>query len=140
MKEIKIGKGRVVIENEGADIAVLTIGPALHEARKAIEQLESEGVKANLYDMIWVKPLDSELLRRVADNHKAIVTVEDGVVTGGFGSAVTEWCRARHLSLSVKTLGAPDSWVAHGTVAELKNDCGYDCEGIKAAVRSAAAD
>ena len=138
MMRIPAGKGRTVLEQPAAEVAILTIGPALQDARKAVEALKTEGIKADLYDMIWIKPLDSELLRRVAESHKAIVTVEDGVATGGFGSAVTEWCRDNRISIPVQVLGAPDAWVAHGTVAQLKHDCGYDAEGIAKAVEAMA--
>lgn len=134
MKLIDIGKGRLARKREGAEVAVLTVGPVLHEAMKAQKSLDEKGIRTDLYDMIWVKPLDTDLLRRIAETHKAIVTVEDGVVTGGFGTAVTEWTRENKVYLPIKVLGAPDSWVAHGTVAELKHDCGYDAEGIAAAV------
>ncbi len=138
MKLIEFGKGRSIIEHETAQIALLTIGPVLQEAIKAVKALESRGIATDLYDMIWVKPLDTDLLRHIAETHKIIITVEDGVTTGGFGSAVTEWCRDNHFDVSIVTLGAPDSWVAHGTVAQLRHDCGYDSEGIEAAVASAA--
>lgn len=134
MKVIEIGKGRAVIENEVADMAVLTVGPVLLEAKKAIDSLEGKGIKVDLYDMIWIKPLDTELLSHIAKTHKAVITVEDGVTTGGFGSAVTEWCRDNGVDIEIKTLGAPDSWVTHGTVAELKHDCGYDSAGIADAI------
>ncbi|MDE6553715.1 MAG: 1-deoxy-D-xylulose-5-phosphate synthase [Muribaculaceae bacterium] len=138
MEVIEIGKGRPIITQQGAEVAVLTVGPILHEAKKAIKALEEKGIKADLYDMIWVKPLDTELLREIASSHKAIVTVEDGVSTGGFGTAVSEWCRNNGCDIAVHILGAPDSWVTHGTVAQLRHDCGYDSEGIEAAVASAA--
>ncbi len=134
MKIIEIGKGRKISTSEGAEVAILTVGPLLQEARKALRMLEEKGLKADLYDMIWIKPLDTQLLREIASTHKAIVTVEDGVVNGGFGSAVTEWCRDNHATIRVRTLGAPDAWVYHGTVAELKHECGYDSEGIAATV------
>ncbi len=134
MKIIEIGKGRVINETPGAKVAVLTIGPILHEAKKAIASLKSKGIEADLYDMIWVKPLDSDLLQKIASTHSAIVTVEDGISNGGFGSAVTEWCRANGKDIDIHVLGAPDSWVAHGTVAELHHDCGFDSAGIEAAV------
>ncbi len=137
MKKIEIGKGRVISENEGADVAVLTVGPVLHDAKRALDALVEKGVKADLYDMIWIKPLDTDLLCHIASTHKAIVTVEDGVKTGGFGTAVTEWCRDNGLQFPITILGAPDSWVSHGTVSELKHDCGYDSEGIAAAVERA---
>lgn len=130
MKEIAIGKGRTASKETRCDIAVLTIGPALNDAKKAKEILKPKGIDIDLYDMIWIKPLDTDLLRHVADTHKTIITVEDGVANGGFGSAVTEWCRDQKSGLAVHTLGAPDSWVSHGTVAELKKECGYDAEGI----------
>lgn len=137
MEVVEIGKGRSVIESLDSDVAVLTVGPILQEARKALESLGERGIKADLYDMIWIKPLDSGLLKHIAASHKVIVTVEDGVITGGFGSAVTEWCRDNGFNPDIVTLGAPDSWIAHGTVAELKHECGYDSDGIAEAVVSA---
>ena len=138
MKKIEIGKAHSIEEVDGAEVAVLTVGPVFHEARKAIDSLNGKGVKADLYDMVWVKPLDTDLLRRIAKTHKAIVTVEDGVVTGGFGTSVSEWLRDNNISIPVRVLGAPDSWVSHGTVAELKHDCGYDYEGIAKAIQEMA--
>ncbi len=136
MKCIGIGEGRVIKESGTASIAILTIGPAMHEALACVKKLEAQGIDVDLYDMIWIKPLDTELLKRISSSHSTIITVEDGVKTGGFGSAVTEWCRDNSPATDVKVLGAPDSWVAHGTVAELKHDCGYDRDGIENAVRS----
>lgn len=139
MRHVEIGKGRVIIENENAEVAVMTVGPVLHEAKKALEILKNKGIKADIYDMIWIKPLDTDMLRHIASTHKAIVTVEDGVKNGGFGTAVNEWCRNNRINIPVTILGAPDSWVSHGTVAELKHDCGYDSEGIASAVMNATA-
>ena len=136
MKVIEIGKGRAYAEDDNSEVAILTVGPALHDAVKAKKILEEEGVRTSVYDMIWVKPLDTSLLKNITDRHKLIITVEDGVSTGGFGSAVTEWCRDNNCPVIIKTLGAPDSWVSHGTVSELKHDCGYDSDGIVKAVRS----
>ncbi len=138
MKIIKIGKGRLFYEIRGTNIAILTIGPILKDAIKAAESLKSKGVNTDIYDMIWVKPLDVDLLKHIASSHKAIVTVEDGVTTGGFGTAVTEWCRDNGIDIIIHTLGAPDSWVAHGTVTQLRHDCGYDSAGIEAAVTAVA--
>ncbi len=136
MREIAVGKGRVASAESGSGIAVLTIGPVLKDAFAAKEIALKEGLDFDIYDMIWVKPLDTELLKHIADTHRHIVTVEDGVKNGGFGSAVTEWCRDNHSSVSVTCLGAPDSWVSHGSVAELKHECGYDAAGIAATVKS----
>lgn len=137
MREIPVGRGRAVSLHDGSKIAILTIGPALKDALKAEKALSSKGVSVDIYDMIWIKPLDAELLRQVTSRHKVLITVEDGVKNGGFGSAVTEWCRDNCPGVSVISLGAPDSWVTHGSVAELKHDCGYDSDGIEAAVLAA---
>lgn len=138
MKVIEIGKGRAIYENKDSEIAILTIGPLLHDAKKAVESLKAKGINADLYDMIWVKPLDTYLLNKIALKYKNIITVEDGVSIGGFGSAVTEWCRDNHYNIDIHTLGAPDSWVTHGSVQQLRHDCGYDSAGIEAAITSIA--
>lgn len=133
-RQISVGKARVDSEEQDSKVAVLTIGPALSDARKAKEILKLQGIPVDVYDMIWVKPLDEELLARIASSHEHIVTVEDGVANGGFGSAVTEWCRDNNCDVSIHCLGVDDRWVTHGTVAELKKECGYDAEGIASAV------
>lgn len=135
MREIQVGKARVVAEYD-SDTAILTVGPVLSEARDAARLLKSDGITADLYDMIWIKPLDTDLLKRIASTHRRIITVEDGVKNGGFGSAVTEWCRDNAPHVSVHVLGAPDSWVSHGKVSELRRLCGFDAEGIAKAVKS----
>lgn len=135
MREIAVGKGRATDESD-SDVAVLTVGPVHSEALKALEILKQEGKAFDLYDMIWVKPLDTELVAKIAETHKTVITVEDGVVTGGFGSAVSEWCRDNAPHITVKVLGAPDSWVSHGKVSELRHLCGFDAEGIIKAVVS----
>ena len=140
MRVIEIGKGRAISETDGAEVAILTLGPILSEAEKAVARLAEKGIKADLYDMIWVKPLDTDLLKRITDKHSIILTVEDGVACGGFGSAVTEWCRDNGKNVTIKTLGAPDSWVMHGTVSELKHLCGFDSDGITSTVESLLAD
>ncbi len=140
IKKIPIGKGRVISQTPSSEIAILTIGPILHEAQKALEELKQKGIDVDLYDMIWVKPLDTDLLKHIVSSHKAIITVEDGVISGGFGSAVTEWCKANCVDIRIKTLGAPDSWVSHGTVAQLRHECGFDSVGIEAAVMAEAAN
>ncbi|MDE5794796.1 MAG: 1-deoxy-D-xylulose-5-phosphate synthase [Muribaculaceae bacterium] len=136
MKVIEIGKGRTISESGESDIAILTIGPLLHEAKNAVSSLKGKGINADLYDMIWVKPLDTDLLKHILATHKTIITVEDGVKNGGFGTAVTEFTRDNHYDVNIITLGAPDSWVFHGSVAELRHDCGYDSTGIESAVLS----
>lgn len=135
MRLIETGKGRTISETPGSRVAILTLGPILGEAAKARDILVAEGTAVDLYDMIWVKPLDEELMKKVSENHDIILTVEDGVATGGFGSVVTEWLRDHGRNVEIRTLGAPDSWVKHGAVGQLRAQCGYDADGITAAVR-----
>lgn len=135
-----IGKGRVVAETEGADTAIVTIGSVLADARKAVDILAQRGIKTSLYDMIWVNPLDGELLRRIAERHKHIITVEDGIRKGGFGSKVLECLADRGIDTRVTRLGVPDEWIAHGTVKELRNICGFDTDAIVVAVAGQASD
>lgn len=135
MEELEPGHGRTLRCTAGNRIAVLTIGPVAAEADKALTRLASDGITADHYDMIWLKPLDEELLRRVAETHDVLITVEDGAVTGGFGCAVAEWMADNEIERRLVMLGAPDRWIAHGTVAQLRHDSGYDADGIERAVR-----
>lgn len=135
MQPLEYGKGRLLSERNGAKVAVLSIGPVGLDAAAALDNLENEGIPADHYDMIWAKPLDEALLSEVASRYDGIVTLEDGVVSGGFGSAVAEWLQREGKNLRVKTLGIPDRWVYQGTVSELRHDCGYDREGIEKAVK-----
>lgn len=132
---LEIGKGRSVKETEDASIAILTVGPILYEAIKAADMLREEGIEVDIHDAIWVKPLDGKLLEKISDKYRHIITVEDGAVTGGFGSAVEEWLSENGKKLQVKRLGIPDSWVTHGKVSELRHICGYDAERIANAVK-----
>lgn len=128
------GKGRIIEGKGNADIAILSVGPIGEEARKAVANLRNEGVDVDLYDMIWVKPLDEGLLHSIVTTHKGIITVEDGVKAGGFGSAVEEWLVAHGISMPMTRLGVPDSWVFQGTVQELRHECGFDAPAIVTAV------
>ena len=141
MHALEVGKGRCI--SEGSDVAVLTIGHIGNEAAKAVEQLRGEGIAVGHYDMRFVKPLDTVLLDEVASRYKAVVTVEDGCLAGGFGSAVLEYyaqsqlaSRSGTASPKVIRLGLPDSFVTHGPVAQLHSDCHIDAAGIIEAVRS----
>jgi 1-deoxy-D-xylulose-5-phosphate synthase len=135
MHDIEVGKGREIRKRDGARTAILTLGPALSSAQKAADTLEKEGIPVDIYDMIWVKPLDSELLEKIAQTHDHLVTVEDGSLTGGFGSAIIEWAHESGCEIAITTLGVKDEWIGHGAVDLLKNICGYDSEGISEAVR-----
>lgn len=136
MKEIEIGRGRCLRSYDGARVAVLSLGPVAADALAAAQSLEKEHLLADVFDMIWLKPLDENIMRRVADNYDAVVTVEDATVTGGFGSAVTEWLNDNcDRKLPVKMLGVPDCWVTHGSVDQLHTMCGYDKGSIEKAIR-----
>ena len=129
MKKVKIGKGEQL--KAGKDLAVITIGTMAHSAARAIEAVERENeISIAHYDMRFLKPLDTELLHEVASNFKYIVTIEDGVINGGFGSAVLEFMADNNYKLNVKRLGIKDTFVEHGTPEQLYNMLGLDAEGI----------
>lgn len=132
MEEIKIGTGRKL--REGDDIALLTIGHVGNYAIEVCERLAKQGIEAAHYDMRFVKPLDEQLLHEVFTTHKKVVTVEDGCITGGFGSAVLEFMADHGYSAEVKRLGIPDRVVEHGEQAELHAECGYDPDSIEQVV------
>lgn len=129
MQALEIGKGRQL--KDGKDLAVLTIGPIGVTAEAAIKRLESDGYSVAHYDMIFLKPIDHELLSKVASSHSRIVTIEDGVIAGGLGSAVLEYLADNKLThIQVDRIGLPDSFVTHGSVPELTKLCGIDEDGI----------
>ncbi len=132
-REIEIGKGRVI--SEGTDIAVLTIGQPGNTAASVIKKLSSEDISIAHYDMRFVTPLDKEILHRVFTDFRHIITIEDGVLSGGFGSAVVEFMSDNGYSAEVRRLGIPDYFVEHGTQDELYRECGFDAEGIEIAIR-----
>ncbi len=128
LEEIEVGKGRKL--KEGTDIALLSIGPIGHIAAEAIRKVEEEGLSVAHYDLRFAKPMDKELLHEVGRHFKKIVTIEDGVIRGGVGSAVLEFMMDNGYSPEVKRIGLPDVFVEHGTVEELYHLCGMDEEGI----------
>lgn len=128
-EKIKVGTGRKV--KRGTDLAILTIGHIGNYALDAIELLSADGVDAALYDMRFVKPLDAELLTEVFENFERVITVEDGCIMGGMGSAVLEWMVDHGYSSKVTRLGIPDEFIEHGTQDELYAECNYDAESIR---------
>jgi 1-deoxy-D-xylulose-5-phosphate synthase len=130
MKLMKVGTGRKV--RSGEDVAVLTIGPIGNNALGACERLEEQGVSAALYDMRFAKPIDETLLHEVFSKFKHVITVEDGCIQGGMGSAVLEFMADNGYQASVKRLGIPDRYIEHGTQDELYAECGYDADAIVA--------
>lgn len=128
MREIKIGTGRKV--TSGNDIAILTIGHPGNFAQEAIAELAEQGVSAAHYDMRFVKPIDETMLHEVFSKFKKVITVEDGCLMGGFGSAVLEFMVDQKYNAEVVRLGIPDEYIHHGTQEELWIDCGFNKEAI----------
>ncbi|EMR02282.1 1-deoxy-D-xylulose-5-phosphate synthase [Cesiribacter andamanensis] len=137
MEKIEDGIGRLV--QEGEEVAILTLGPIGNYVAEASQLLAAEGLQPAHYDMRFAKPLDSALLHKIFKKFNKVVTVEDGCLMGGFGSAVLEWMADQGYSATVKRLGIPDRIVEHGEQLELHRECGFDPEGIASAVRELAA-
>ena len=131
-EEIEIGKGRKV--KDGQEVAILTIGHIGNYAVTACESLSKQGVEAAHYDMRFVKPLDEDMLHEIFSTYKKVVTVEDGCIMGGFGSAVLEFMAENGYSAQVKRLGIPDTIVEHGDQLQLHTECDFHPEGIETAV------
>lgn len=134
MQKIQIGKGRMI--KDGEDVAILTIGHPGNFAVQACKTLATDGLNPAHYDMRFAKPLDEELLHEIANRFSKIITVEDGTIVGGFGSAVLEFFAAHNYTPEVKMLGIPDEIIEHGKPEELHRECGYDAQGIAEAVRA----
>ena len=126
LEELPVGRGRLI--SPGRHVAVLTIGPIGNDVADVIASMDE---KPAHYDMRFLKPIDEQLLREVAENYERIVTVEDGVRNGGLGSAVTEWLNDNGYLKPVTRLGLPDKFVEHGTIEELREIVGLDKESIR---------
>ena len=129
MHELPIGKGRKL--TEGDDVAVLSLGPLGNVVAGVVQELKADGLSVAHYDMRFLKPIDEEILLEVGTSYRRIVTVEDGTVRGGLGSAVLEFMADHHLHPEVVRLGLPDHFVEHGTPEELYRLVGLDAETIK---------
>lgn len=132
---IALGTGEKL--KDGSDIAVLTIGTIANQARKAIEQIERENADIGIahYDMRFIKPLDEKILHEVGKKFEKVITIEDGVIQGGFGSAVLEFFADNGYRVQTKRLGIPDTFVEHGTPDELYSMLELDTEGIANSIR-----
>ncbi len=128
MRQVEIGKGERL--SDGTDVAIVTIGPIATEAAEAVAMLSEQGVSAAHYDMMFLKPLDEDLMREIAEKNVAVVTVEDASRNGGLGSAVVEWLNDNGYSRRVVRLGIPDEFIAQGTVAGQRHECGFDAQAI----------
>ena len=131
--EIEIGKGRKL--KDGRDLAILSFGHPGNFAVSAIRTLRVEDIDPAHYDMRFAKPIDEELLHEVFSKYKYIITVEDGTIKGGFGSAVLEFMAANNYNSEVRMLGIPDSIIEHGTLKDLHRECGFDAIGIAETVK-----
>lgn len=127
-KEIEVGKGRKI--NDGEDIAIITLGSIGNEVVKACLELNQEGYHPAHYDLRFVKPLDEKMLHEVFSKFDKIITVEDGCVQGGMGSAVLEFMADNDYNSKVVRLGIPDRVIEHGEQNELWAECGYDSVSI----------
>ena len=136
-EELPVGKGRMI--RDGKDLAIISIGHAGNYALEACNRLSKEGIEAALCDIRFLKPLDEELLHSVLKKFKRIITVEDGSVLGGLGSAVIEFANDRAYEVKVVRLGVPDRFIEQGTLEELQAECGFDAEGIYKAAKVLAA-
>lgn len=134
--ELKIGKGRCLSRFPDSKIAILSIGEIGNEAKIALQTLSERGFHADHYDMIWLKPLDEELLEEISKLYDVIITIEDGVEKGGFGSAISEWLTSNKLNDKIRLihLAIPDRWITQGSIPELRRIAGIDSEAIVKAV------
>lgn len=132
-EEITIGRGRQIAE--GNEVAILTIGHPGNFATEARQKMEQNGYSVAQYDMRFVKPLDENILHEVFKKHSKVITVEDGCIQGGFGSAVLEFMADHNYQAEVKRLGVPDAFIQHGTQAELWRECNYDAQAIEEAIQ-----
>jgi len=127
-QKIGIGKGRRI--QNGDDIAILTIGPVGNFAVQACKTLEEKGIKAAHYDMRFAKPIDEDILHEVFAKHSKVITIEDGCIIGGMGSAIREFMADHNYQAQVKRLGIPDKFIEHGEQQELYVECGFDTQSI----------
>lgn len=130
MHKQTVGKGRMI--RDGRDLAIISVGPIGNTALKAAEELSLMDIEVAVYDMRFVKPIDEDLLEEIRLRFQNIITLEDGALAGGFGTAILEYLCSEAQMPQVVRLGIPDRFVDHGSPAELYKECGIDSEGIKA--------
>jgi len=132
-KEIIIGKG--ICLKKGQEIAVLSNGAIGNNVIKAIDEIDNLDSIAH-YDFGFVKPLDTQLLHTIFSTFQIVITIEDGTIKGGFGSAVIEFASENNYKQNIRTLGIPDEFIEHGTIAELQKACGIDVASIVSALKT----
>ena len=132
LEAVEVGKGRIM--REGKDVAFLTLGPLGKVMESVIDEAEKQGVSVAHYDMRFLKPIDTDILREVGTKFKYVVTLEDGCVSGGLGSAVVEYMAENGFSPVVKVMGIPDKFIEHGAPEELYRVCGMDKDSVLNAI------
>jgi len=137
-EEIVIGKGRKL--KDGEEVAILSFGHPGNFAAAAIRDVKADGINPAHYDMRFAKPLDEELLHEVFAKFNKVITIEDGTVQGGFGSAILEFMNEHGYKADVKIMGIPDRLVEHGTPKQLYSEIGLDANGIANMLREMVKD
>lgn len=133
-KKLMLGHGETLTAGNG--VQIVSIGPIAEQVASAVDKARSEGLDVAHHDAIFLKPLDDELMHKIAATGSAVVTVEDGTVEGGLGTAVTDWLNEHGYERKVVKIGVPDRFIYHGTVPELYKMCGMDSESIYAVIKS----
>lgn len=133
MQILPVGKGRKM--SQGEKVAVLTIGPLGSDVAEVVEDLRGEGIAVSHYDMIFLKPIDEDILHEVGKNFHHVITVEDGTVRGGLGSTVNDWFNDHGYATRVYKMGLPDAFVCQGTVPQLRELCGVSKPDIKEKIK-----
>ena len=132
MQALPVGRGRRLSEGEG--VAVLSIGHIGNEVIEVVNRLAERGIKISHYDMIFLKPIDEDILEEATSRHHSLITIEDGTVVGGLGSAVAEWMTRHDKTNHLRMLGVQDEFVHQGTVAQLYERCGMDAQSLEKAI------
>jgi len=132
MQALPVGRGRRMSEGDG--VAVLSIGHIGNEVIDVVNQLAQRGIKVGHYDMIFLKPIDEDILEEATKRYHSIITIEDGTVVGGLGSAVAEWMTKHDRTNHLKMMGVQDEFVHQGTVAQLYERCGMDAKSLENAI------
>jgi len=132
-EKLEIGEGQII--KEGNDVAILSLGHIGNSAIKAATLLSNENISVAVYDMRFLKPIDEKLLHEVFKKFKRIISIEDGTVIGGLGSAILEFKNDHQYDAQIKRLGIPDRFIQHGSPEELYKECGFDVEGIIKTIR-----
>ena len=132
LEAVEVGKGRLM--REGSDVAFLTLGPLGKVMESVVDEAVKQGVSVAHYDMRFLKPIDTDILRQVGENFKYVVTLEDGCVSGGLGSAVVEYMSENGYNPTIKVMGIPDKFIEHGTPEELYRLCGMDKDSVLNAI------